>query len=189
LLAACGGATQGRGTVPPPPVYETPVELPPAPGEKKEAAAAPVPAGPAAPAPTPPPTVAKLPAGAADGRPAAFARTAIGSYWVWHDKRGWHLFTTAAEGQHRFQGTVTGLGGPLTAFRPTYVGWKDKVKVDGQSVKFDFEQKGRADGFTWKMASGCARFELLFDGAPHGNRVHLGKAGTSPPGAIFEACQ
>jgi hypothetical protein len=185
-LAACAGPARSGGTVPPPPVYETPPELPAPAAEKKEAAE-PQPAAPARVAAAP--AIPRLASGGAAGKPAAFVRTAAGSYWLWVDKRGWHLFTTAAKGQHRFQGTVTGLEGPLTAFRPTYLGWKDKVKVDGNRVRFDFETRGRADGFTWKMASGCARFELLFDGQPRVERIHVGKAAVSPPSAVFEACQ
>jgi hypothetical protein len=133
--------------------------------------------------------VPRLAAGVAKGRPAGLNKGSPAVYWLWHDKRGGHLITTSGKKPRKFRGAVKGLEGPLTAFKPTYLGWKDKVKVDGNAVRFEFENQGRLDGFTWRMASGCARFELLVDGEPKAERIRVGKAAANPPAATFEACQ
>ena len=181
-MLGCAGSLEVKGTVPPPPVIDVKVEVaaPPPPPPPKVVEAPPPPIAASAPIP-------KLPPGAITGRPPGLVAGAPATYWLWHDKRGWHLRTTARE-PHKFRGNIEGLQGPLTAFRPTVIRWKDLVSVAGNRVSFELEPLKRAEGFDWRMASGCARFELLVDGAPAPLQVSIGKAAMTPPAAVFDAC-
>jgi hypothetical protein len=136
-------------------------------------------------APPPPPRVSD---GTVEGRPKGLKAQAPALYWLWHDKKGWHLYSTSARKERRFSGSVTALDGPITAFRPTTLDWKDRVKVDGAKIAWDFPNRGRADGFQWTMASRCARFELRIEGELKRTRVRIGRGAQNPRQALFEAC-
>lgn len=124
----------------------------------------------------------------AEGRPAFAAREAA-SYWIWHDRDGWHLRVTTAGARRQFRGTIESSGGAISNFHPTRLEWRDRVAVEGgRVIRFDLMAHGGIDGFDWRTTSGCNFFDLYIDGSPQPTRVFVGAFAANPPFGPFEAC-
>lgn len=133
----------------------------------------------------PPPPLRSMPA---EGRPA-FHRGLPASYWVWHDREGWHLRVTTAAGRHQFRGVIEASGGFIEGFHATRLEWRDRVVEEGRRmIRFDFWAHGDIDGFDWRSTTGCNIFELYIDGMPRPEFVFVGAFGNNPPATSFEAC-
>jgi hypothetical protein len=124
-----------------------------------------------------------------EGRPP-FHPGLTESYWIWHDGGGWHLRTTTAVAQHRFQGVIYAAnGGAITNLAPTRVEWGDRIRVGVNGIEFDFETMGGSDGFDWRVSSGCNTFDLMIDGVRRPGLTHVGAEGYNPGGVPFSRCR
>jgi hypothetical protein len=125
----------------------------------------------------------------AEGRPN-FHPGLPASYWIWHDRGGWHLRVTAGGGvRHQFQGTVESSGGFIEGFRATRLEWTDRAMVEGRRViRFNLLARGDMDGFDWQSSTNCNIFNLSIDGMPGPERVFVGAFSENPPTTAFEAC-
>jgi hypothetical protein len=96
---------------------------------------------------------------------------------------------TTGEHGHRFQGSITGLHGPLGAVALERAGMAERVAAQGDSIQFDLDPpRGAEEGFRVRIDKNCARFDLYLDGARRADRVHLGPHRLSPHGVPFERC-
>jgi hypothetical protein len=134
---------------------------------------------------------AQLPPGIADGRPPRLHAGAGMNYWVWATSRtSWHLRSTTARREARFQGRVRVLNGASIArIATTRTEYNDRVRAVGNDVDFDFVTLGNEDGFDLELTgSGCLEFNLRIDGGPHPGMIVLGQAEQGPGAAHFIAC-
>jgi hypothetical protein len=133
---------------------------------------------------------AELAKGVEEGRPAGFHDGAPEGYWVWHDGASWHLRTTTAHREHRFQGRVWVGKGEVTDVRPSHLELNDRFRRKGNAMFFDFRTKGHEDGFDFRIADGeCAHFNLLVDGAGHPDKIDIGASDVHPPHHVFRLCK
>jgi hypothetical protein len=128
--------------------------------------------------------------GIAEGQPPGFRDRAPEAYWVWHDRAGWHLRTTTAHQQHRFQGRIWVGKGEVGNVHPTGLELGDRLKQRGNALAFDFTTKGHADGFDFQIAEGeCAKFNLLIDGKGKPDAIYVGGRGEQPRRHVFRVCK
>ena len=110
-------------------------------------------------------------------------------YWIWADDGWLNVRLTTNEHGHRFQGSITGLHGPLGALELERAGMAERVAAQGDSIQFDLDPPRNAEeGFRVRIEKNCARFDLYLDGARRAERVHLGPKRLSPHGLPFERC-
>jgi len=126
----------------------------------------------------------------AEGRPPAFKDGAPEAYWVWHDRGGWHVRTTTAHQQHRFQGRVWVGKGEVMDVHPSHNELGDRLVQRGNFLTFDFTTKGHEDGFDFRIADGeCAKFNLLIDHRGQPDRIFVGGQGLMPTKHVFKVCK
>jgi hypothetical protein len=129
------------------------------------------------------------PTGRPDGPLAAKLGVKSARYFVWYDKQGWHLRTTAS-GTRRFHGTMRVTDGTIASC--ISVGLKgdgkksqDAWRVDPKRVElaFDFRTSTHSDGLDIRIDGDDANleFDLLIDGQPKPRAVFLGKKQQNPP--------
>lgn len=124
----------------------------------------------------------------AEGRPV-FNAGFPASYWIWHDRAGWHLRVTTAGLRRQFSGTVESTTGFIESFHPASLELRDRVRVErNRLIRFDFWTRGDIDGFDWNTSSMCNNFNLYIDGAPHPERIFVGGFSDIPPSPTFQAC-
>jgi len=122
----------------------------------------------------------------AAGKPS-FTKADPEAMWLWSDESGWHLRVTPGKGSHNFHGVLRGEGlGNLTWTKPTLGA---KVQMTRKTLRFDFDQDKRIDGFDWTSDSPCLIVELKLDAHEREDRVHVGASGAVPSGIPFEACK
>jgi hypothetical protein len=110
-------------------------------------------------------------------------------YWIYVDDGWLHLRITSGEHGHRFQGSVTAVGGALGPLELERPAMSEQVAAQGQSIQFDLEPgRGVEEGFRVRLDRACARFDLYVDGAHRPERVRLGPHRLSPRGVPFERC-
>lgn len=109
-------------------------------------------------------------------------------YYVWYDKQGWHLRSTAG-GTRRFHGTVRVKDGKIASVLS--VGLKgdgkksqDAWRVDSarKELAFDFRTSTASDGLDIKIDGDQAEleFDLLIDNQKRPQRVFLGRKEQHP---------
>jgi hypothetical protein len=110
-------------------------------------------------------------------------------YWISIDDGWLSVRVTSGEHGHRFQGSVSGIKGPLGPLQLERSGMAEQVAVDGDSVQFDLEPgKNAEEGFRVRVEHTCLRFDLYVNGAHHPERIHLGSHRLAPKGVPFERC-
>jgi hypothetical protein len=129
------------------------------------------------------------PTGRPEGPLAAKLGVKSARYFVWYDKQGWHLRTTAG-GTRRFHGSMRVTDGTIASC--ISVGLKgdgkksqDAWRVDPKRVElaFDFRTSTHSDGLDIRIDGDDAELELnlLIDGQPKPRAVFLGKKQQNPP--------
>jgi hypothetical protein len=128
----------------------------------------------------------------ASGKPGSLHPGAPMAYWIWRDGNGWHLRTTTAKNNHRFNGRFKGQGAEVQNARMTRAEAKDKFKVEGGLVTFDFMTTGHEDGMDFEMPANspnaCVDFELLIDGKYQPANVVVGAGEQRPKDGHFVSC-
>jgi hypothetical protein len=130
------------------------------------------------------------PSGRPEGALAAKLGAKSARYYVWQDKQGWHIRTTA-NGTRRFHGTVRVKDGTIASCIP--VGLKDRQKTQDawrvepkrKELAFDFKTSAAADGLDIQIEGADAEleFDLLIDNEKKPRAVFLGK-GQQHPGEL-----
>ena len=132
----------------------------------------------------------KLRDGIGEGRPAGFTMGADPAFWIWQGPRGaWRVRTTTKSEQHLFQGHVQGVTGTLVRVRHARNELRDHIWGKGRGRSFSFRTNGHADGFIFSTDdNGCARFDLLLDGAPKPSQIFIGRGQVNPSSGHFILC-
>ena len=138
---------------------------------------------------------AKRPAGrkALDpiGRPDGQIHDQTARFYVWFDKSGWHVRTTAKQ-VRRFSGTIRLTEARVKSCLP--IGLKERqkaaadalrVKPDRSEVQFAFRSSTASDGFDLQVESGSGdggeiEFDLAIDDQRNARTVFVGKARQQP---------
>lgn len=130
----------------------------------------------------------------AEGRPSALRSGANFSYWVWRDAEGWHLRTTSARKDHKFQGRIRAqTPGAISDIKAVSMEHNkkgsDRLAMEGGELVFELFTSGKNDGFDFKVSgNGCLEFYLQIDGDSDPKRIHLGQSQTAPPSTHFRLC-
>lgn len=130
----------------------------------------------------------------AEGRPTALRSGANFSYWVWRDAEGWHLRTTSARKDHKFQGRIRAqTPGAISDIKAVSMEHNkkgsDRLSLDGGELVFQLFTSGKNDGFDFKVSrGGCVEFFLQIDGDSDPTRIYLGQNQTRPPSTHFTLC-
>lgn len=126
----------------------------------------------------------------ADGRPGNLNAKQNEAFWIWRGPdNDWHLRTTTAGNQHRFNGHIVGHGGDISGVKSASNEHGDKIKFEDGKVHFDFSTAGEADGIDFKLSgSTCVDFDLAIDGAPNAERIVVGAKEQHPTKARFTTC-
>jgi hypothetical protein len=108
-------------------------------------------------------------------------------YYVWYDKQGWHLRTTAKVGRN-FSGTIRVKDAKIKSCVP--VGLKDRQKVGDawqvnearSELRFAFKTSKLSDGFDLVVEGdeGQMEFELAIDNQRNPRAVFVGKSQQHP---------
>jgi hypothetical protein len=132
------------------------------------------------------------PSGRPEGALAAKLGAKSARYYVWRDKQGWHIRTTA-NGTRRFHGTVRVKDGTIASCIP--VGLKDRQKTQDawrvepkrKELAFDFKTSSAADGLDIQIDGADAEleFDLLIENEKKPRAVFLGKAQQHPSEVPF----
>jgi hypothetical protein len=111
--------------------------------------------------------------------------------WLWHDEGRWHVRLTGSK-QHRFQGSVTGVGGIVSEMWTTKPQLATTVAIVGGAVQFDVEAPTSdlpsGEGFDAHVTNNCARFDFYLDGHHRPEHIRLGPRGTPAHHVPFERC-
>jgi hypothetical protein len=120
------------------------------------------------------------------------------SYYIWFDKDGWHLRTTAKE-PHRFTGVIEVTEGTFTDLKNASAdartrragGDGDRGHISKDKLKIDFGMRtnGDFDGFDFKVSdkTKTLKFDLKIDGDPINQKfILIGAKGQNPENNIFE---
>src|SRR5438105_12831441 len=118
-------------------------------------------------------TPAQLSASAADGRSSSLHSGNHFAYWLWKEDDGtWHLRTTSARQEHRFQGRIHPMtAGSIEALVGVGLeGGGRRHRGDGMDmvegdVVLDFRTKASEDGLDFQLRGNvCLEFDLRIDG-------------------------
>ena len=125
------------------------------------------------------------------GKPTDFDTGPAIYLWI-EDNNLWHV-RFQGKGAHRFQGSVAGLHGGVTALALTHPELKDTIALAGDAVQFDLESPTAEtlearDGFDVRVVGGCARFDLYIDGHHHPDKVRMGPRAHRPAKMPFDRC-
>ncbi len=129
------------------------------------------------------------PTGRPEGPLAAKLGVKSARYFVWYDKQGWHLHTTAG-GTRRFHGTMKVTDGTIASCisvglkgdgKKSQDAWR--VEPQRKALEFDFRTSTASDGLDIRIDGDDAEleFNLLIDGQPKPRAVFLGKKQQNPP--------
>ena len=121
-----------------------------------------------------------------EGRPS-FASGSPEAYWIWGDKRGWHLRTTS-DVPRRFHGLVESVDGSVSHVRLLGAAGRG-VSPGKDAIAFDWESSGGEQGFDWTTSDGCVRFDIYIDDDTRPLRVFLGRGELSPERVPFALCR
>jgi hypothetical protein len=113
--------------------------------------------------------------------------TSTPGYWIWFDDGQWHLRTTSGGRSHRFQGSIVGLSGSVTDMRLSSPALAERAALVGDAIQFDFESDD-ATGIDARVAGGCVRFDLYFDGKHRPDHVRVGVPARAPDRVPFDRC-
>jgi hypothetical protein len=131
-------------------------------------------------------------AGIAKGKPTRLTANAPEAYWIWEDGNGtWHLRTTTAKKQHRFQGSVRTQqpSAQVTGFKAVGTETNDRIRTQNDRVFFDFTTQGHEDGIDFTVSqNSCLTFNLEIDGQDHPKLIIIGKDNVSPAAGYFSLC-
>jgi hypothetical protein len=128
------------------------------------------------------------PSGRPEGPLAAKLGVKGARYYVWYDKQGWHLRTTAG-GTRRFHGTMRVTDGTIASCISVGLKGDGKKSQDAWRVEpkrkelaFDFRTSTHSDGLDIRIDGDDAEleFNLLIDGQPKPRAVFLGKKQHNP---------
>jgi hypothetical protein len=115
-------------------------------------------------------------------------------YYVWYDKQGWHLRTTAKKGRH-FHGKIRVSNAKIASCLS--VGLKNdkqkkatdswRVNESRSELEFDFRTARLSDGFDWVVEGdeGEIEFELYIDKAQNPRTVFVGRGLEHPTETPF----
>ena len=115
-------------------------------------------------------------------------------YYVWYDKQGWHVRTTA-KGARNFHGTIRVKKAKIKSCVPIGLtdgkqrGVTDAVKFNEArtELKFAFKTGKMSDGFDLALdgEEGQIEFELLIDNQKNARWIFLGRALQHPSATPF----
>ncbi len=125
------------------------------------------------------------------GRPDGQIHDQTARFYVWFDKSGWHVRTTAKQ-VRRFSGTIRLTDARVKSCLP--IGLKERqkaaadalrVKPDRSEVQFAFRTSTASDGFDLQVESGSGadgeiEFDLAIDDQRNARTVCIGKARQQP---------
>jgi hypothetical protein len=130
------------------------------------------------------------------GEPKGLTKGNAIRYFLWYDAKGWHLQTDTGGKRHVFNGTITVVGGKVTAiygFENLEAGKKKKntdlgvINKARNQITFKFATSKKRDGFSFQVdeAAKEIRFQLLIDGRLAPDRVLIGAASQPAPGEVL----
>lgn len=133
----------------------------------------------------------EVPKGVEFGQPKGLKAGGPDAFWVWLDKDGWHVRTTApASPVRQFTGRIWVSEGKIADTKFVRTELLDRTRSGVNFVEFDFDTAGGIDGFDFKAPGAkCVRFKLMYEGAP-ANRalVNIGEKQVHPERVIFSLC-
>ena len=97
------------------------------------------------------------------GQPSLLREGAEASYWIWHDRDGYHLRTTTAHDRRTFSGRIafTGEGWWVKSYQ---LGAEDEVRLTNEGVHFRLRTQKTLEGFDFRMQPGTqSTFYLELD--------------------------
>lgn len=129
------------------------------------------------------------------GEPIGLAKGNAVRYFLWYDAEGWHLRTDSDGKAHVFNGSVSVIGGKVTAitdFENLEAGKKKRkadlgvVNKSKDRITFKFTTSKKRDGFDFQVddAAKEIRFTLLIDGKAAPQRVLIGPASQPAPAEV-----
>lgn len=130
------------------------------------------------------------------GEPKALGKGNAVRYFLWYDAEGWHLRTDSGGKAHVFNGSISVVGGKVTAisdFENLEAG-KKKKKADlgvinkaKNQITFKFTTSKKRDGFNFQVDDSAKeiRFKLLIDGKAAPQRVLIGPASQPAPAEVL----
>jgi hypothetical protein len=120
------------------------------------------------------------------------------TFFIWIDKDGWHLRTTAKE-VHQFSGVIEVTEGTFTDLknfaaesrtrRAGGQGDRGHVSEDKLKINFAMRNSGDLDGFDFKVSEGAKslKFDLKIDKDPANQKfIHIGRNSQNPENNVFE---
>lgn len=127
------------------------------------------------------------------GEPTKMEGGKVQSWYVWHDKDGWHVRTTTKKMEHQFSGTVRVTGGQFKEVTASKLEQNKAVKDwwvledKDRTLKFDFKTNGAMDGidFTLGGKADDITFTLKIDGEDKTERIFIGKDSAHPKSNTF----
>jgi hypothetical protein len=88
-----------------------------------------------------------------EGQPSMMQQGALASYWIWHDRDGFHLRVTTAHDRRTFTGLIT-FSGELGWARAYELGPEDEVRVTNQGIRFRILAEKNINGFDFRVGRG-----------------------------------
>lgn len=120
------------------------------------------------------------------------------TFYIWIDKDGWHLRTTAKE-VHQFSGVIEVTEGTFTDLKNFAAesrtrktggqGDRGHVSEDKLKIHFAMRNSGDLDGFDFKVSEGAKslKFDLKIDKDPANQKfIHIGLKSQNPENNVFE---
>lgn len=113
-------------------------------------------------------------------------------FYVWYDKGGWHVRTTAIN-LRRFHGTIRVKGAQIASCLSVGLRHDQKqhdtwhVNENRDELTFDFTTGKKSDGIDFKVdGEGELEFELTVEGEKRPRTVFIGRKQQHPPAIPFE---
>lgn len=118
------------------------------------------------------------------GKPRALEAAKNQGYYIWQDKNGIHLRTTAKGGTHVFRGIVQ-TNGQFTDINKSQLEKNDTFKLVNpfkNKIEFRFNTANGVDGFDFNVADGKkVQFELFIDGQRiSSDKIYIGEDNWHP---------
>lgn len=121
-------------------------------------------------------------------RPEMFRPRQTRGYFIWHDKDGFHLFTTTRGQRHVFTGVIRTDGGRIE-FKSRGAESNDRYRLDRNrdALSFRFDTRGDVDGVDFRVIGGKrVNFDLYMDGKKIDTQeIYIGGEGWHPGRSNF----
>lgn len=84
-----------------------------------------------------------------EGQPSLMRQGSLASYWIWHDREGYHVRVTTAHDRRTFTGRIT-FSRELGWVRAYQLGAEDEVRATNDGIRFRIVSEKGLNGFNFR---------------------------------------